>query len=368
MAYFRLLFPLLISLLFSGLAVLTYHSNVISASISIKRQTSLKFSTHHNRIAICMAGAARTFHYQGVHKNILKRVITPLQRQGYQLDLFFLFRMTDDPPPSILKAKPNKEMVYTAMELFNITQTLEYTGFENVRNNFEPYRFTDRSETRFASYRPPKWCGKKKKELVLHFSHTLYRTQHCLDVIAKYEQEHKFRYHWIYRLRPDVVFMGSDIPAPRVLSNDVLYTSAWSAMFVKQARLQLRQNGIHDTALFIHNNETGNEVQHCGIGDQFLLASREVAEVAFNAFDIRNDCSAYASPAINSEESLLLYVVKKGVRYAPLPVVWDIIRDFPDPFCNRMEYVTVPNTTIEERKKLCHEFWGENINVLPGHT
>lgn len=340
---------------------------MIAASINFKEKFPPKYDTQYNRIAICMAGAARTFHYQGVHENILKRVITPLQRHGYQLDLFFLFRMNDDPPPSIVKAKPNKEMVYKAMKLFNITQTIEYTGFENVRNNFEPHRFTDRSEARFASYRPPKWC-KKQKELVLHFSHTLYRTQHCLDIIAEYEREHKFRYHWIYRLRPDVVFMGSEIPAPRLLSDDVLYTSAWSAMFVSQARLQLRQSGTDDTALFIHNNDTDNEVQQCGIGDQFFLASREVAEVAFNAFDIRDDCSAYASPAVNSEASLLLYLVKNGVRYAPLPVVWDIIRDFPDPFCNRMEYVTVPNTTIEGRKKRCHEFWSENINVLPGHT
>lgn len=310
-----------------------------------------------NRIAVCLAGETRTLYYPAVHKSILNRAIKPLQRDDYDVDVFFLVRATDTSQPAY-----KKELVEAAINLFNATKVVKYTGFENIRNNFEPNRSFERER---VFYRPPNWC-KGKEKYVIDFSHALYRTQHCLDVISEYEQQYKFYYHWIYRLRPDIALMGDDIPTPRTLSDDVLHMSAWTAYYDGYVRNQLRKNHTNDTAVFVPNNNTE---ERWGAGDQFFAASRKVAQVAFNAFDISNDCDLYEFNTRNSEGSLLLYLVKNGVPYAPMSVLWDIIRDYPEPgLCNRTEHITIPNTTFEGRMQRCRSFWEENADEMPKYN
>lgn len=189
-----------------------------------------------------------------------------------------------------------------------------------MRNNFDPDRYDTK---RYETYRPPKRC-KGKEKYSIRFSHSLYRTQRCLDVISKYEQENKFYYHWIYRIRPDIALLGDEIPTPRTLSDDVLYVSPWAIFIGMQVRRSLRGLKLNDTGVFIPRY---NYHEPWGAGDQFFSASRQVAQVAFNAFEISTDCSVYAGSVRNSESCLLLYLAKNKVPYAAMPVLWENVQD-----------------------------------------
>lgn len=337
----------------AALVVLSCQSRPVTAAKLNETTLREQREINHNRIAVCLAGETRTFYYPGVHKSILKRAIKPLQNERYKVDVFFVIRASND-----TQSAYRKQLVEKAIQLFNATKVVEYTGFENMRNNFEPKRSFERER---VFYRPPTWC-KGKEQFVIDFSHALYRTQHCLDVISEHEQEHKFYYDWIYRLRPDIALMGDDVPTPRTLSDNVLHTSAWSALFDRYVRGQLEENHMNDPAVFVWSN---NQAEQWGVGDQFFAASRKVAQVAFNAFDISNDCSVYEPNTRNSEASLLLYLAKTVVPYAPMSVLWEIIRDVPDPSCNSMRFIPIPNTTLEGRTQRCRRFWDKNADDLP---
>lgn len=299
------------------------------------------------RVAVCISGAARTLPYEGVYQNILETAIQPI-RSKYNADVFFLTRLEDEAAPLIPKVETNVSSLRSVMQLFNPVKVITY----NDIHPFNTSRYIGRHGNAHSSIIPPWNCSDTSSRHV-HFSHSLFRTKHCLQIIKEHEQSHNFKYNWIYRIRPDVV-MYDNLTTPDQLRKDTFYTSPWSITFSAEFE-KYWKSSRGDTA------SAGNGA----LGDQFFVGHRDLIEVAFNAFDIVNQCEPFQLPVRNSESILRFWLVTHSIKYQVLPVLWDIIRDFPDNFCFFMEYVTVDGTTFEERKQRCLKYRIDNLYRLP---
>lgn len=307
------------------------------------------FRSGNERVAVCIAGSARTFHYPGVHENIYTNGVHRLLR-NYSTNVFFVINVDeDDAGPMKMAAYRNASGTRLAVSNFMPAQLVEIqniTSFAAFNDRYIPKPHNGKA----SMFMAPKWCNDSSNPPIL-FSHTLYRTKQCMDIIENYELQYGINFSWIYKLRPDVVFLDP-LSTPDRLREDILYTSPWAARFSAPFSKWWMEN----------NNVSG--AGNGGVGDQFLIASRKVAKTAFRAFDITDDCEMYRCPLPNSESQLRMWLVKNNVAYQQLPELWDIVRQNVYD-CSWMKYVEHPNLDLMNRTRKCELFRKTHAESLP---
>lgn len=302
------------------------------------------------RVAICFAGNMRTFYYSFVHDMLLERAINPL-RKSYRTDVFFYVRI-DDAPPIHKPAQDNGPLSLAAALKFspvNLTlvsngtldeateeylSTLKANGvaFTHVIVPDEMREITNRvqfdADKNMDVVDPPARCATANR---IRFPHTLLRAKQCLDIISQYEVSHDFQYDWLYKLRPDTVFLDR-IPFPSELNTSIVYTN------------QANPGASKHSAFMWHDTRNVSKAAGGPLNDQIMIASRSLAPLAFRAIEAIEDCESY-HPILSMrppENTLRLWLMKREVAYLAIPFAWATVYEYSGPTCDKLIYQFVP--------------------------
>lgn len=177
-------------------------------------------------------------------------------------------------------------------------------------------------------------CESKNRSLC---PHALLRLEQCLDDVEKVEGRIGKQYDWIYRSRPDIAF-GSDISSPLSLHPKVVYTNQ-----------HIAGTSVHAHPWIRNTFPKYKRLVRSPIGDQIVVAHRQIAETAFRAVHGSFDCQLMDRMdrgTLNSEVILTYWLVKHGIAYDTLPWFWMLVREKTGPECHRVEWIR-KNHTID---------------------
>lgn len=309
---------------------------------------SKELPVNDTHVAFCICGTARTFQYDGVHENIMKRMIDPI-RVTHITDVFFIVRVDDDAAAGRPIAPTEKDKFDEAVRSFNPVSITTYTDVTGL-NKTRYFEKTLKSPVQMTS---PEFCGFKKLKK-LDFSHTLFRTKQCLQIVSEYERKQGFRYGWMYRVRTDVILIGKEpFITPPMMSHDALYVSLTPFLYSVFER-------------WWKTRPSTDVVINGSIGDQIFAGSRLVAEVAFNANDMLDECESYELPVIGIEPALRMWLVRHNVNCYAMPWLWVIVRAYIGPICSLVGKLPIPDTSRHTREAECNSFWYDHASDLPG--
>lgn len=264
------------------------------------------------RIAVCFGGNARTFRLNFTHEQILKHVIAPLKK-SYETDVFFVISLDDPPRGKLPVARRDPAGTMSAIAKFAPTAVrLLETGKDDLVLN-RVRRIYRNNRPPIDIMLPPASCAFALNASI-RVANTLLRARQCLDLISAHETQARFKYDWVYRLRPDVILL-QDVLLPKYLNRDTYYSN---------------QGRTNVTAVLgaWWASKHGNRTNDGAVADQVAIMSRKVAAVALRAFDASDDCRFYGAPfLLLPEEVLRFWLLEKGIRYRALPFDWAIVRE-----------------------------------------
>lgn len=299
-----------------------------------------------DRVAICIAGNARTFRFPFVHQGLLDRVITPLRRD-YQTDVFLILRGDDRGARNPSLMSPTDETAtLQAVRKLHPTKFSWITGGE-----FNASRFLRRTAAEYEAVRQPPGCGNTRVATV-RMPHALYRAKQCLLQMEAHEQQMGALYDWVYRLRPDLLLFDR-VLMPADLRPDTLYSNQGrTSMTDAMAAWWMRAHG--------------GRAGYGSVADQMSISSRAVAEVALRAFDAVDDCELYDAAGQNIPEGIYrFWLLKQKVRYRAVPFDWVTVREHIGPECYRLYFQVGTLTNWTRSMERCYRLAQEVQRFFP---
>lgn len=313
--------------------------------------TSSRSADQNPRLALCIAGNARTFHYPRVHNNILENVVGVLRRHA-DVDVFFNIKIEDDPRPNYPTARTNASATKTAMDKFFPVFVHELTNKseDNIQIDDSRYIIKDGAATRLIT-KPLHNCSASDSSQA-YIPHALHRASQCYRIVEEYERSHGLEYTWMYRIRPDVVFLEEIPPPTEIQPGSVATNLIPSINTVAVAKWGVREYGYPD--------ENASESGFPHTGDHFMAVTRRDAEAGLNAVRAIDDCGLFKAPILrNSESQLMYWLMKHGLRLMNIPTLWVLIREGIGPECVRVRYFDLANKTLQsDMVRRCDEYKG----------
>lgn len=318
--------------------------------VLLAHNTSSRTKINSESIAVCFAGNSRTFRLPLVHDNIVQNVIQPL-KTDYLVKVFFILTLDDAPRSNRSQSSTNQTVVDKAIQKFEPA----HVTYLKAQESFGALRRSKINHAHFEWLEPPKNCSSNDYDIA-RLPHTLFRSKQCLQRIVEFESKNSFRFDWMYRLRPDVVYF-ENIISPRFLRKDIYYSN------------QARTNVTHRTGKYwlSHYSSRGDGA----IADQMSFSSRSLAEVTLRAWDATNECELYHMKFIPSpEDTLRFWLLKNYLRYEAIPLDWAIIRENVGPECKRLfhQHGVAPNgkrANWKESLRKCLEFGLQHQHLFP---
>lgn len=290
------------------------------------------------RVAVCIAGNARTFHYPFMHATMLHNIVRPL-RNLYDTDVFFIIR-TDDigARQTELRALADASATMAAVRKFHAVNVTLITSEDDFAHSA---RFLPRSARHYERLLAPAHCGVTAVPTV-RLPHALFRARQCLSLIEAHERRQRMRYDWVYRLRPDVLVFDR-ILLPAQLRRDRLYTN------------QGRPNVTDGMARYWSATHADGKAGDGPIADQMSMSSRVVAGTALRAFDALDDCDLYNARGQHIPEGIYrFWMMKRGIRYQAVPFDWVTVREHIGPECYRLYFQTGEHTNWTRSMARCY--------------
>lgn len=273
-------------------------------------------------VAVCIAGSARTFHYNFTHESLLQSVINRL-RESFETDVIFILRTDDQPTAGRLASEENREGTQLAVNKFAPTVIRWITDKDELQRE-EP-RYVPRGLTLFERIRPPSHCGPDCHPM--RFPHTLFRSRQCSREILRREKLRGAPFAWIYRLRPDVI-LPDGLPMPGNLAMNVVYSNQGRPRVTEPIGYRWRLS-----------HRFSSPVTDGPIADVVNFGARRVAMEALSAYDAVNHCDVFKSEITTGPESLLrFWLLEQRVEWKATPFDWIIIRGQAGPECERLEH------------------------------
>lgn len=280
------------------------------------------FSARPRGVAVCIAGNARTFHYNFTHESLLHLVVDRL-RENYETDVLFILRTDDQPTATRLASEENFVGTRLAVRKFAPSVVKWITDKNELQ--LEESRYVPMGLTLFERIRPPFFCSSDCHPM--RFPHTLFRSRQCAHEIQRQEKLRAAPYAWIYRLRPDVVFPDG-LPLPRDLESNIVYTNQGRPRVTEATGYRWRLNHWFSTP-----------VADGPVADVVNFGARRVVMEALSAYDAVNHCDVFESEITNGPESLLrFWLLEQRIKWEAVPFDWIIIRGQSGPECERLEY------------------------------
>lgn len=280
------------------------------------------FSPQPHGVAVCVAGNARTFHYNFTHESLLHSVIDRL-RESHETDVFFILRTDDQPTAGRLASEENREGTQQAVRKFGPT-IVRWIADEDELQREEP-RYVPPGLTLYERIRPPFECDSDCHPM--RFPHTLFRSRQCAFEIKRREKLRGAQFAWIYRLRPDVI-LPDGLPMPGNLEPDVVYSN--------QGRSRVTESTGYRWRL---SHRFSTPVSDGPIADTINFGARRVVMEALSAYNAVNHCDVFRSEITTGPEGLLrFWLLEQRVKWEAIPFDWIIIRGQSGPECERLEY------------------------------
>lgn len=307
------------------------------------------------RLALCIAGNARTFHYPMVHKRIIENVVHPL-RTVANVDIFFIIKLNDNPRPLHPRSPRESSSTRAAMAKFRPVSIRELGPDDDILHGIHPGRYHPVYKTELdANNNTVHILTKRLLSKPLHPScdadpasrvfvpYALHRTHQCLSEIRSYEAAHRYvTYKYLYRIRPDVVFLDV-IPMPMLLAPRIVITNAVPSV------------NIHTLTKWLQKTEKTTPPD---TGDHFLAALTDDADIAFSAVNGMHDCKFFKLPILRNPEAMLLFwlLTKKLTPITPM-VAWVLVREDNGPECKRVQMLKVTNSLLKDAMvRKCEHF------------
>lgn len=267
------------------------------------------------RVALCISGHFRSFHKPSVHISIKRNIVDVLKEAGYSVDVFFHVGKKDKP-----RSRTRSSASPVSRHVLNYFNPVSISYFKNNDNGCHMTN-----------------CATSSRKATCPYA--LVRTEECLEHVKKHELRSGFTYDWIYKTRPDIAF-GSRLSVPDELDERYLYTNQHNPGTSAHAHRWLRQ-------------KFGEKAKILGspVGDQVLVASRKVAQKAFQASKAFADCNLYDLPngTLNAEVGLTYWLVRNDIQYRTLAWFWILVRDFEGPECERLVYIKEETQDLMEK-------------------
>lgn len=297
-----------------------------SSIISIKMFSSVTSQLPiENRVALCIAGNARTFYLPPVHENIIDNIVTPLREQ-YPTDVFALIKISDDPRPGQSTAPTKDNETLQAISLLSPTMVLLLNSSHDYKN--------ERILTNEREIYPPTECGESNDTAMAPF--TLHRSAQCLSAIEDYEQSKGMKYRWIYRVRPDVALLD------KILTPDE----------IEIGNVYVNEAPVHPTQKFTEwwHEKHDAHLHIPSLGDHFLAAGRVDAGVALRAVEAVNSCELFeVRGSRNSESILWFWLLSHGLRISGRLWSWSVVRSGLGPDCERVRKIPVIDPHLRDK-------------------
>lgn len=309
--------------------------------------------TNKPRLALCIAGNTRTFHYRMVHERILENVLLPLRKVA-TVDVFFVVKLDDDPRPLFPRSPASVASTRLAMSKFNPVSIRELTPYDDIlrsmdRSRFKPVYEKKKQANSGAVLKQRLLSKPVAANCTAHpgarafVPYALHRTRQCLSEIRTYEASLRgLKYKYLYRIRPDVVFLDV-IPMPTLLTPGTVVTNAVQALNTQT----VVQWWYHKS------NATAPDT-----GDHFLAALADDADIAFSAVDAVHDCELFKISILRNPESVMLYwFLTKNLTPVTPQAAWVLVRENVGPECIRLKLLRVENSLLRDAMvKRCERF------------
>lgn len=307
------------------------------------------------RLALCIAGNSRTFHYPMVHNRILQNVVRPLQTVA-NVDIFFVIKLKDDPRPLHPRSPRDSSSTRVAMNKFRPVSIRELGPDDDILHDVHPARYkpvykteldTDNNTVHILTKRLLSkpllpYCTADPTSRV-YVPYALHRTRQCLTQIRSYEAKHRrVKYKYLYRIRPDVVFLDV-IPMPMLLAPGIVMTNAVPAVNIHTLTKLWKKT----------KNKTPPDT-----GDHFLAALTGDANLAFSAVNGMHDCEFFKLPVFRNPEAMLLFwLLSKNLTPITPMAAWVLVRERSGPECKRLAMVRVTNNVEKDAMvRKCEQF------------
>lgn len=321
--------------------------------------SSLVLPSPQRRIALCISGNARTFHYHSVHGTLLQYVVAPLKAVA-DVDVFFNIKLTDDPRPQRPRAARNDTATLSAMAKFNPVQVRQLA--DNDSYTVDPARLFAVNERLMTR---PSHCNeslraetpmKKDFRKTADVPHALHRMRQCYDLVSRYEQQQRhrqqqqqaygdggsrFQYDWFYKIRPDVAFLD-DIALPLVVGVNATVANVGNASVVNTVIANISpEKWTKSVKTWWEKTATQTAATYGHIGDHFMAAHRSVAQVAFNAIQALDECDVFVTPIRRNPESVLLFwLLTHNITAIATTTPWVLVRE-KKAECKRLRMFTI---------------------------
>lgn len=307
------------------------------------------------RLALCIAGNARTFHYQMVHSRILENVVHPL-RDVATVDVFFLIKLNDNPRPLHPTSPRRSWSTRAAIAKFHPVFIRQLGPDDDILHEIHPSRYHPVYKTKLdannntvhvlterllSKPKTPNCTADRGSRA--YVPHSLHRTRQCLSEIRSYEAKHrKVRYKYLYRIRPDVVFLDV-IPMPTLLAPGVVITNAVPSV------------NIHTLTKWWQKTK---KMTPPDTGDHFLAALTQDADVAFSAVNGMHDCEFFKLPVLRNPEAMTLFWLLSNKLTPITPMAtWVLVRERTGPECKRVHMLRVTNPVEKQSMvRKCEQF------------
>lgn len=284
------------------------------------------------RVAICIAGHARTFHLQSVHQSIIDNFVKPIRMSASSVDVFFHVGMRDVSRPQYAPSANNSD------------------GANNAAMNlFDPV-VVSRSFGRGAALNrtgvAPCPAGTSYASNIYY--RALLRAHECMNLVRGFEKKHDFRYDWIVKTRPDIVF-GDPVPSLKLLPSDRVFINEHDPRGSMNAFPTMREKFPEKARTLLKDP----------FSDHIAIVPRELADVYFSAHLGSSTCLSppQKSRLINSETILGPWLIGHGVQYSTIPLFWIIVKPDRGPECSRVvKSIGSDSTQTETFRKRCEAF------------
>lgn len=311
-----------------------------------------------------------------MHEAILTNVVHPL-RTIAQVDVFFVIKLDDDPRPFYPESPRNTEATRLAMQKFNPVLVRELGPEDDMVHTLDAGRYqpvyisrpggdnksrntgtssgslkqddvdddngvNDRILSQRLISKPLDGNCTADENVRAFVPHALHRSRQCLTEIRSYEASHSVNYTYLYRIRPDVVFLDA-IPMPTLLTSGTVVTNAVPA--------------ISTRSMVEWWKKTRNTIP-TDTGDHLLAATARDADVAFSAVNAVDDCELFKMPVLKNSEMMLLYwMLTKGLTPITPQTAWVLVREGTGAECERLGMLRLVNGVWGKRMlRKCESF------------
>lgn len=289
----------------------TPSSSPLSSLVPAPPAVSQSNDTTYGRVAVCLAGNARTFTRPYVHGNIMRHVVSALRNAGYLTDVFVNIKPRDNPLQNGRgETNADRAVLHTILSLLIKPVAVNEPGHDD---NMIP-KYATMAEDESNLFNKPSFCNDSRYYGVIGRPQILFRFHQCAQLIEQYERNHGLHYDYLYMLRPDIWINGT-IYMPDLLRkrNNTVFTNMSPRIVTESFRYWY--------SVAFPDVDIEKTIPYSG--DFLMAGARDIMDLALKAHRSVDTCDPYQFMGhLGPEMTLLRWMLKhnKLVDSEPIPI------------------------------------------------